>query len=165
MAGVHMFGDWEKTRRRFNGLAFKMQRGAQWSIREEAEALMRRMKNNIFAQNYVGPGHAPDAASTVERKERQGNDTRTLIETAAYVNAIEAIRLGPYEWSVGVRDPTLAFVGELMEWGFYNVRAGVQVAARPHWRTEMERTRTAPSNKRLPAIAVAMSRVLEGLDD
>lgn len=159
---VIMFGDWGLAKRRFNGLAFKMQRGAQWSIQQEAEAMARRVKNNLYAQNYVGPGHPPDAPATVAKKEAEGNDTRTLIETSRYVDGIEAIRLGRYEWSVGVRDPTLAFIGTLMEWGFYNARADEDVPARPHWRTEMERTRTALPGQRLPAIQTAMAAVLGG---
>lgn len=162
---VFLFGDWERTKRRFNGLAFKMQRGAAWSVQQEAEAMARRIRNNIFAQNYLGPGHPPDAASTVERKEEEGKDTRTLIEDGEYVRAIEAIRLGRYEWSVGVRDPRLAFVGELMEFGFYHAKSGEEVPARPHYRTEMERTRSMSPGQRLPSIATAMARVLGGAFD
>lgn len=159
---VIMFGDWEPARRRFNGLAFKFQRAAGWGVQAEATAMARRIKNNIFAQNYVGHGHPPDAQSTVERKEEAGKDTRTLIEDAQYVNAIEPIRLARYEWAVGVRDPVLAFVGELMEWGFYNVRVGREVPARPHFRVEMERLRTIAPGQRLPSIANALARVLDG---
>lgn len=159
---VIMFGDWEVARRRFSGLAFKFQRATGWGIQQEADAMARRIRNNIFAQNYVGNGHPPDAQSTVERKEEEGKDTRTLIEDAAYVNAITAIRLARYEWAVGVRDPTLAFIGELMEWGFYNVRAGREVPARPHYRTEMERIRNIAPGQRLPAITTALAAVLGG---
>jgi hypothetical protein len=165
MAAVYLFGDWKRTERRFNGLAFKLQRGAMWSVQREAEAMARRLQANIFSQNYLGPGHPPDAAATVERKEEDGLDTRTLIERGDYVRAIAAIRLTNYEWSVGVRDPRLAFVGELMEWGFHNARTGRPVPARPHYRVEMERTRNRSPAQRLPTLTTAMARVLAGTFD
>lgn len=151
MARVYKWGDWQKARSRFRGLAFRLERAADRGLKEEAEAAARRLRNNLFAGNYeeFWPELAP---ATVARKEAKGHgDNPMLIDDGEYVRAIEAFHLGRGVYAVGVRDPRLAAIGEQHEWG-------IGVPSRPHWRPELERIRTG----RLSSIGAAMRSVLEG---
>lgn len=155
---VYRFGEWTRARNRFNGLAFRMQQAVESAQEQEARGMARRIKHNIRAQNYQ---HTDLADETVERKAREGKDPRILIEDGDYVEAIEPIRLGRYQWAVGVRDPKLAEIGNVHEWGGHGPQ-GQTIPERPHYRVELERIRGLTPGRRLPTIAAALARVLAG---
>lgn len=145
---VHKTGDWKKARRIFNGFALKLRRAAERGMQEEADAAVRRIKNNIFAQNY---NHTPLSPEWAARKDEAGDDPRTLIQTGGYVRSIDSFRLGKNTWGIGVKDEEEGKKARSHEYGIGNPE-------RPHFRVELERIRVG----KLPLIRDAMRRVLRG---
>lgn len=149
-------GDWGKARRIFEGLAYKLERVTERSLKQEAEAAVRRIKNNIFAQNYP---HVPLSDWQRKKKAEEGKDPRILIEDGKYVRAIKAIHLGWGRYGIGfpAGDTRNAERGKILEFGGRNALGRV-VPARPHFRVELERMR----NGRLPTIREGIHKVLTG---
>lgn len=153
---IRRTGDWPQARRVMSGLAFKLHRVTERGLKEEAEAAVRRIKNNIFAQNYP---HAPLSEWQREHKAKTGGDPRTLIEEGKYVRAIDSFRIGRGQYAIGFRagDERNAERAKLLEFGGKN-NLGRYVPARPHFRVELERMR----NGRIPTIRKGIHKVLTG---
>lgn len=136
---LEKFGDWAKARRVFDGMAFRVRDAAEAGMREDAEALARRLRHNILYQVYA-PSWPSLADRTIDSKVRRDADLRMLVDGKStshegrYVDAIEAFKTGAGVWNVGVRDETLAKIGLTLEYG-----GGKNIPARPHWRVEFER--------------------------
>lgn len=155
---VYRWGDWKKARSIFGGLAFRMQKAVEQGVWEEVQAAERRIKKNIFEQNYP---HLPLSEWQANKKEREGKDPRILIEDGSYVRAIKAMHLGRGTYGVGIPsdDQENAAKGHLHEWGGTN-NLGRFVPARPHYRIELERIR----NGRLQRLSHYMNQALQGKD-
>lgn len=128
-------GQWKRTQYVLQRLPSNLRRELDRGVKEEAQAAVRRLKHNIFHQNYP---HAPLKPETAKRKEKEGKDPRILIEDGEYVRAIKEIHLGWGHWGVGVTDERLAEIGATHEWGSEEKR----IPPRPHYRIELERIRS-----------------------
>lgn len=147
-------GDWGKARRTLNGLHFKLRAAADKGMQEEAEAAVRRVKNNIWAQNY---DHAPLSDWQETDKAKKGQDSRTLIADKDYVRSIESFKMGKNEYGIGFQDEEMGNRAKLLEFGGTN-NLGRHVPERPHFRVELERIRSG----KIPNIRKAMQAVLRG---
>ena len=150
----YRYGDWGEARSIFRGLALKLRRVTEKGLENEAEAAVRRIRNNIFAQNYE---HAPLSEWRKEEKEEKGLDPRTLMGEGGYVRSIESFKMGKGEYGIGIQDEEYAERGKLLEWGGRN-SLGRHVPARPHFRVELERMR----NGKLPILRKGIKDVLRG---
>lgn len=156
---VQFDGDWKRARSIFQGLAFRMNEAVGHGAMEDVRRAERRIKANIYGQNYVKRGLHPELAdSTRERKAREGKDTRVLIEDGDYVRSIKAMHLGRGVYAIGVRadDEENAEKGIMHEFGGRGPKG--PIPARPHYRPELERLR----QERLPSVREGLNRVLKG---
>lgn len=145
---VHRTGEWGEARRIFRGFAMKMRRATEKGFEEEAQASVRRIQNNIFAQHY---DHTPLSKEWIERKDAEGLDPRILVASGSMVRAITSVRLNGKEWGVGV-------IGEEDAEKLRSHEFGIGNPERPVLRTELERIR----NGRLPTIRESLNDVLYG---
>lgn len=132
---IFLEGDWLGANRFMAGLGVRIE-GARHAVgRHLAETGARRVKNNLYAQNYP---HAPLSTVTIERKEQAAQDPRILIADREYVEAIEAVFLGQGRWGIGVKDEKNAQKGLTHEFGGMTPQGKV-VPARPHFGVEAAR--------------------------
>jgi hypothetical protein len=130
VARVYLWGDWQRARSTFNGLAFRINTAADAAARVQVQVAAERIKANLNAQAYM---HEPLSPETVLKKAREGKDPRTLIEDGTMRDAIEGFHLGSGMYAVGIRDPQIAEIGEAHEYGTS------KMPARPIFRVELER--------------------------
>jgi len=137
-----------------------------------AQALVKEIRQRILDQVWDWP---PLSDKYLQWKKEQGLDTRTLIATGYYVNAIEAwetahgIRIGIRnkihpEWNISLR-----LLGLWLEYGTYDSNGNLRMPPRPHFRPvilEWKNTELASLKQEAKMILIrdAQKRMSEALE-
>jgi len=155
---LRLSGDWQRARKTFHGLGFKMNKVTHGrTMREEAELVAARIKRNIKNQTYASEGrHAPLAESTKENKKNPSNRDKILLDTEEFVNSIGVFQNGYRTWVVGVQGD-----GELLARVMANEFGAPSrhLPARSTFRIEMERIK---AEGRLEKLDKAFKNLLKG---
>lgn len=154
-------GDWAIARSIFRGLAFKLERAADFGAMQDAQAIASNVRRGILNRWY----EAYWEPLSEQRKEEK-TDPRILVGEGErggnYVDHIEAFHLGRGRYAAGIRgdenNPNV-LKGLTHEFGS-NPGIKHPVPARPHWRVELERYKAR--GVRRSSIADAMAKVLTG---
>lgn len=141
-----LYGDWVGVQQRLNALPKELKSSAEWGQRKAAEKYALMVKNKILSGDVRPP------------KQVSNLDSRPLINTSVYVNAIRAWRKN-YVYYVGIpageKHPTskladIATLARLHEFG--NKSRGIP--ARPVWGPVWEEFGGTPEIKRIIVRAI-----------
>ncbi len=100
---VKLFGRWDFTTRALIIAPRSLKNAAEKSMLAEAERLRKLIVQGIINQAPGGKPFVPLKPETLARRRREGfMGTKALIRTGSMVRAIQVIKKGPFQVTVGI---------------------------------------------------------------